>query len=75
MTVPEDPNSPNNELKDIETGKSEASRTVPKDSYSLTNKIKASKARKMSKDPNYLANKLEDTKIGKASKDPNFPAN
>lgn len=75
MTVLEDPNSPNNELKDIETGKSKASRTVPKDSYSLANKLKAVEARKMSKDPNYLATKLEDTITGKASKDPSSPAN
>ena len=76
MTAPEHLNSPNNELKDIETGKSEALGLFQKIPIPWLIRSKLQKqGQKMSKDPNYLANKLEDTKTGKASKDPNFPAN
>lgn len=72
MTVPEDPN---NELNDVETGKSESMWTVLKHSYSPANKLEAIEMGKMSKDPNSLANELKDIETGKVSKDPNFPAN
>lgn len=73
MAVQEDPNSPNNELKNIETGNSEFTWNFPEDFYSPANKLKAIETGKMSKDPNSLANELKDTETGRVSKDPNSP--
>lgn len=67
MVVPEDPNFPNNELKNTEPGKSEFTWNFPEDSYSLANKLKIIETGKMSKIPQILKWKM----LGESLK--NFP--